>query len=100
MLTKKKALEIPSTLTVTGQGDTIKLKLTYNNLPMDAVQELLDAEDKTVADVVLAVVKEWESEYELSTEGLNELENDRPGMVVALIQGFYDARRMTKAKNS
>lgn len=100
MLTRTKVLEIPATLTVTGQGETVKFNLTFHNRSMDEVQAVLDDENQTVADAVLYIVKDWETEYPLTTEGLKELESDRPGMVVAVMTAFYDARRMTRAKNS
>lgn len=98
MLTRKRPDAIPATLTVTGQGETVKFNLTYNNKRVDEVEALIkDAE--RLEDVVLALVKEWETEYPLTREGVEEMEADRPGIIVAIMVGFHDARRVEKAKN-
>lgn len=98
MLTRKRPDVIPATLTVTGQGETVKFNLTYNNKRVDEVETLIKDAEK-LEDVVLALVNEWETEYPLTREGVEEMEADRPGIIVAIMVGFHDARRVEKAKN-
>lgn len=99
MLRKNRHDELVLALTVVGQGDKIKFNVTYNNLNKDQLQELQEKPDIVLGEFVLAMVKSWDSEYELSLAGLTELEDDRPGMMEALIQGFHEARRHNKVKN-
>jgi hypothetical protein len=101
---------LPSTLTVIGQGDSISFKITYHNRKQSEVEAVMNAPIPDGADPVeamtsniekciLFVVESWDAEYELSPEGLRELEDDRPGMKVALIEGYHKARSMARAKN-
>lgn len=99
MLRKKRHDELVNTLTVIGQGDKIKFKVTYNNLTKVQLEELQNKPEVILGDFVLAMVKSWECEYDLTITGLTELEEDRPGMMDALIAGFHEARRMNKVKN-
>ncbi len=99
MLKKKRHDELPLTLTVIGQGDKITFKVVYNNLAKDQLEALQNREGVVLGEFVMAMVKSWESEYDLTLEGLIELESDRPGMMDALIGGFHEARRMNKTKN-
>jgi len=99
MLRKKRHETLTLALTVIGQGDKIKFNVTYNNLRTTELTALQENPDFTMGQMVLAMVKSWECEYELSIEGLTELEEDRPGMIEALIAGYNEARRMSKTKN-
>lgn len=104
-LTRKRPDVIPFTLTVTGQGERISFDLTYHNRRQSEIDELNASYDgredaKPMIESVLFVVKEWDSEYELTQAGLEELEGDMPGILFAIFQGFYEARTVTKTKNS
>lgn len=98
-LTRKRKDSIDTTLTIKGQGESVTLQITYHNRRQSEVEAVLKDDDKTVTDVVLFIVKEWDSEYELSIDGVKEMEDDRPGMVMALIAGFHEAREVQKEKN-
>ncbi len=99
MLTKKRHDTLTLALTVIGQGDKIKFNVVYNNLTKDQLQQLQDKPDVTFGDFVIAMVASWECEYDLTIDGLMELESDRSGMLEAIIAGFHEARRMSKTKN-
>jgi hypothetical protein len=98
MLSKKAPETLPTTLTLKGQGETVKLNITYHNRKQSDLDAQI-AEGKTVAEVVLYMVKEWDADYELSTAGLTELEDDRPGALQAVMIGFHRARHMELEKN-
>lgn len=98
-LKKARRATLPATLTLTGQGETVKFDITYNNCKQSELDAVMTDPEKDIADAVLFVVKDWDTEYELTKEGLAEMEDDRPGTVMAVIQGFHDARRVAKAKN-
>ena len=98
MLIRKRPDVVPATLTVKGQGEDFKFNITYRNKRADEVQAVID----TAADsesVVIDLVSEWESEYPLTHAGIAEMEADRPGMIVAILIGFHEARRVERVKN-
>lgn len=101
MLTKKRPDTLPTDLTIKCQGETIKFAVTFNNRTLSELQEVLDNEcTEDAAPAVLFLVKDWETEYELSREGVLEMENDRPGITLAIIAAFHEARGVEKVKNS
>ncbi|QYW02486.1 tape measure chaperone [Stenotrophomonas phage Silvanus] len=107
MLKKKTPETIDATLTLQAQGETFKLRLTYRNLKATEYDEIVkkaaeEAEGDSVkanAIVALALIKEWEAEYDLSLEGILEANDDRPYLTLALIGGFFDARATERVKN-
>lgn len=107
MLKKKTPETIDATLTLTGQGETFKLRLTYRNMKSAEYDEVVKAAAeespgdavKANAIVALALIQSWEAEYDLSLEGLLEANDDRPYLVLALIGGFFDARATERVKN-
>ena len=103
MLTRKTPDTLAAELTITGQlQPPIKFAITYFNRKQSEVEEMVKSDPNPevgVASTILFVVKEWDSEYPLSAEGIAEMEDDRPGITIAIIQGFHDARRVTKVKN-
>lgn len=99
MLTRaKQEALLPIALTVKGQGDTIQFNVTYFNRKQSDVAAKVD-DEHGIIDALLFVIKDMESEYELSKDGLAELEDERPGMLIALIEGFHQARQVQKVKN-
>lgn len=98
MLTKKAPETIPASLTITGQGETCKFNVTYFNRSQDELRSVA-GENKTLSEAVLFVVKEWETEYELTTADLTAMEATRPGVLVAVLEGFHTARRVELEKN-
>lgn len=102
MLKRKTTAVLPVTLTLKGQGETIKFKVEFHNRTASELTALLEensAEVNAGLQTVLAIVKSWDAEYELSIAGLTEAEDERPGIVIALLEAFYAARRMTREKN-
>lgn len=89
--------ELPATLTINGQGESVTILLTYFNRKNSEV--LTKVQEGSLGDVVLFLVKEWDCEYPLNLEGLSELEDDRPGTAECILSGWHEARRMSKEKN-
>lgn len=102
-LTRAKNPLIATTLTLKGQGDSITFNITYHNRKQSEVDAVIENPDRLaherVLDTVLFMVKEWDSEYVLTEEGLKELEDDRPGTIMGIIEGFHAARQVSRAKN-
>lgn len=94
MLTRKKRETIPYIVKMEGQGDTIEFPVVFKNISQAELEAITTKEDMHPADPPLAYLHSWESEYPLTREGLMELEGDRPGALVVLIQHFYAARQM------
>lgn len=99
MLTKTLKAEIPTDLTIEGQGETVTFGITYHNRTEAELDEVLANKETKVGDSVLFIVKDWEAEYELSIAGLEEAESARPGLVVAIINRFREVRQVAKVKN-
>lgn len=106
MLARKRPTEIFANLDLEGQGERLKFKATFHNRKQSELQEIiadgvekqLSQEDAGIA-LVLFVVKELEAEYELTTQGMRDMEEDLPGILQQIMFSFYQARMVNKAKN-
>ena len=107
MLTRKRVETIKTDLTITGQNEPdITFGVTYRNLTGKQFDEAVNI---TAADTnrpqfdliggVLRLVESWEAEYALTDEGLQQAEDDRSGILHAVIQGFHAARRVKLVGN-
>lgn len=107
MLTRKRAETINTDLTITGQNEPdITFGVTYRNLTGKQFDEAVNI---TGADTnrpqfdliggVLRMVEKWDTEYALTEEGLQQAEDDRAGILHAVIQGFHLARRVKLVGN-
>lgn len=107
MLKKAKKKQIPTVLMIEGQGEKQKLNLVYNNIGQEAIEALAEKAEveKDPAVILLGdgvnqgILHSWESEYDLSTNGVKEAEEDMPGFCVALIEGYHLSRMVARAKN-
>jgi hypothetical protein len=95
-----KTLEV--TLTITGQGFTDKLKVVYHNRKRSEVEqrrnELTTANpNASVNDVIAAltpyIVQSWDTDFELTEEGVKAFDDEHEGVIVAIWEGFWNARR-------
>lgn len=97
-LTRNRPSTIPATLNLIIQGEKISFDVTYHNRKLSELKETLkDAADASVP--LLYVVKEWDSEYPLTKEGVLEAEDEMPGFILSVMGGFHEARAVGKAKN-
>lgn len=89
---------IPAKLELTGGGETNTLSLSFHNRkPSDfeaRIEELRDSKEPLLPSLVVYVVKEWETDFSLSIEGVLEMEDERPGIANAIIQGFHRVRQV------
>jgi hypothetical protein len=96
-------LTIPAKLEIVGGGETNTLSLTFHSRKpseLDArIEELKGSKEPFLAVMVLFVVKEWDADYSLSLEGVLEMEDERPGMCDAILQGFHKFRRVALEGN-
>ena len=106
MLARKRPEVILAKLDLEAQGERLKFNVTFHNrrqsemevVIADGVEKGLDAQEAGIA-LVLFVLKEFETEYELTTQGLREMEEDLPGICRQIMFAFYQARVVEKAKN-
>lgn len=117
MLKKNRPLTIPATLKIKSQGETITFNVEYFNFKQSEWMDFLNAQASearkvldnaadapntstlSIADTILKIVKSWDSEYELTREGIEEMHDDRPGLVQAIVEGFSMARQAERVKN-
>lgn len=85
---------IPVSLTIVGQGSTDKVQVTYHNRKSSEVEaKLKENKDVKLAAVIPFIVASWDLEFDLTEEGVVALEDEYPGMVTGIIDGFWKARR-------
>lgn len=96
-LSKKRPVTISTTLTVKGQGVTEKFNVTYHNRKQSEFEAKLAEGD--MPSLILFIVAEWETDYTLDQAGVTELEDDSPGMILGIIQGYHKARTVQLEKN-
>lgn len=98
MLTKKTKEVFPATLTIVGQGESVKFDVVYRNrAPQEARDKI--ASDATVAQFILWLCESIEMEYDMTEEGLAQLDEDRPGVLMAIWMGYFNARKVQLEKN-
>ncbi len=83
---------LPVTLTITGQGSTDKLNLVYHNRKSSEVRERIK-DDVSLASIVPFVVESWDTDFPLTEEGVTGFEDEYPGIITAVLDGFWKARR-------
>jgi hypothetical protein len=99
MLTRNAPKTIPAHLKITGQGDVVEFDLVYHNRTLKEYRDNLSAEGNTLGDTILFLVESWDSDFPLTMDGLTEAEEIRPGLCAAIIEGWYDARKVAREKN-
>lgn len=90
---------LPTTLTITGQGSTDKLDLVYHNRKSSDVEAKLKESGVILAGLVPYLVESWDTDFDLTEEGVLEYEDEYPGITEILIDGFWKARRKELEKN-
>lgn len=102
MLTRKKPEVLLAALTLKGQGETVKFNITFHNRKQSELNATLTAaatRQEGVTETILFIVKDWDAEYPLTSEGIKEAEDDRPGIIMAVIECFHATRQVEKEKN-
>lgn len=117
MLTKKTPETIRATLNVRTFGVENTLQLTYNNRDQEQLQAFVEKQKSVAipkfaekdpisfvnASVVLHLVASFDdgtdSEFPLNVKGLISMENTYPGILIAMIRGYHQARTVTIEKN-
>ncbi|MFA4294440.1 MULTISPECIES: hypothetical protein [Xanthomonas] len=90
--------KIAAPLKFAGVAEKFQLDVVFINRKPSEVDALI-AEGKSVSEVILFLLDSWDTDYPLSVEGINELEDDHMGVCQGIIQGYYRARRVDLEKN-
>lgn len=85
---------LPTTLTIIGQGSTDKLNITYHNRKTTEVEAKLRE-----GNLIPFIVESWDTDFELTEEGIAAFEDEYPGIVEIVITGFWKVRRKEVEKN-
>ena len=88
----------PAKLSFAGP-EKFKIDVTYVNRRTSELQDLMANDAKSNAQFLVAVINDWDADYPLSVEGMEALEDERPGAVEGLILGFWKSRRSELEKN-
>ena len=91
--------KIATTLALKGAAEKFKLMVTYHNVGTKALQALFESKKETLGSLLLKLIDCWDAEYPLSIEGIEAFEDQRPGIINALLQGYDQARRVELEKN-
>lgn len=99
MLKRQAPAVIPCSLTLKGQGETVKFNVNYHNRTPEQFEAKVKEPGIKLGNIALFLIESWESEYELTFEGLKEAEQDWPGLITGLIGNFHAARQVSLEKN-
>ena len=91
--------KIATTLSFKGAAEKFKLTVTYHNIGTKAFQALFESKEEMLGSVLLKLIDRWDADYPLSIEGIDAFEDQRPGIINALFQGYHQARRVELEKN-
>jgi hypothetical protein len=89
---------ILANLTIQSLGESLTMDVTFHNRTRKELEAKIEA-GATVAEIVLFLVKDWDSDFALTKDGLEELESEREGTCLAVWQGFTQARAAQLVKN-
>ena len=91
--------EIKTSLSFKGEAEKFTIHVTYNNLTLKDYLTLIQGDSKNFSDVLFALIHDWDAGYPLSVEGLDTLEDEHPGVLRGLFDGYLRARRVELEKN-
>lgn len=93
---------IPATVNITGQGREQTLKLVFNHMERTAYQQLLDdvaAGKVKTEDALLKMVHSWEADMELSADTIRFLDEQQPGVALAIVVSYGEALAVARKGN-
>lgn len=93
---------IATTLTMVGQGREQKLRLVYRHKTLDEYGALLDdlREGRiTPTQGVMVLVESWEASMPLSEQTLATLNQQQPGAVWAIVEGYGQSLAVARKGN-
>lgn len=93
---------IEASITITGQGRTQKLNVTFRHKTKDEYDELMaqlrDGKIAT-AELLLALVERWDADMPLEEASIQVLRQHQPGADLAIVQAYNQALQVELEKN-
>ena len=104
MLERKSPETISTDLTITGLGDKFTLPVVYRYHTQKQWEELLgtkmaDGQPIKTSEMLERLVAKFNKTDAPKSEDFLEVENNYPGIMIAVIQGFHQARMVSLEKN-
>lgn len=84
-------------VSVKNAAERLLFKVVYVNMPGTAYRAL--AEKLPLGDLLVQLIAEWDADYALSTDGFSELEDERPGVCMALLEAYHATRSLEREGN-
>lgn len=92
----------PGSLTIIHRGEKQTLPLVFRHKSLTEYQALMDQlreKKATLNQVVLQIVDSWEADVILNEEGLELLQEHRPGVVGEIITAYAEALTVSRKGN-
>lgn len=83
---------IPAEVRFKGAAERANFKLVFRNVTGSEYRDL--ASRLTLGALLVDLVESWDCDYPLSTEGFEQLEDERPGVCEGLLAAWHRARRL------
>lgn len=78
-------------------AERLHFNVVYVNMKTSEKDKL--AEVMTLAEILVQLIAEWDADYPLSVDGFRELEDERPGCLAGLYEGWHRARLAEREGN-
>lgn len=79
-------------------AERLNFQVEYVNMKTSEFNALLDS-GLTYGQLLVQLIATWDADYPLSSDGFNDLEDERPGCLVGLLQGWHKARLAEREGN-
>jgi len=93
---------IDAAITITGQGRSQKLNVTFRHKTKDEYDGLMDQlrdEAITTSDLLLELIERWDADMPLEDPSINFLRQHQPGADYAIVEAYNKAMQVALAKN-
>jgi hypothetical protein len=93
---------IDAAITITGQGRSQKLNVTFRHKTKDEYDGLMDQlrEEKiTTSDLLLQLIEQWDADMPLEEASIHTLRQHQPGADLAIVQAYNEALQVARGKN-
>lgn len=88
---------LPAEVTMKNAHERLLFKLVFVNHSTSEFRKM--AESLTLGQILVALIEAWDADYPLSTEGFEQLEDERPGSCDALLMAYHKNRAVALEGN-
>lgn len=79
-------------------AERLHFQVEYVNMKTSEFNGLVEA-GLTLPQLLVQIVASWDAEYPLTPDGFADLEDERPGCLMGLVQGWHSARLAERSGN-